>query len=275
MTFGTQRIVHLVLLWGAWACVMARVLSMLVPRGRRQRVCPRLLSLWEPILVAALLVLSLILRPGYSGTYPLLDPYDRFLAMGVGYILVAGFSVQQSGLVKTGKLIWGFGGILVSVAAFVGSGGVRATMIPVSLRAPLFSLSSLALSAAVGIFLLAVVAEGMCLWGARWELDLIAGELLSRMAIEWATVVAVVALLLASVGGFLAWGAYWSWDPVELWHLSLALLYAFLLHGGLGRTPGDIRRGVILVLALTLSVAVLFGAGFLVRELGLASRFVW
>jgi len=275
MTFGTQRIVYMGLLWGAWACVMARVLSMCVSRGRRPRVRPRIISLWEPILVAVGLVLSLILRPGYSGTYPLLDSHDRFVGMCVGYILVAGFSARQPGLAKAVNVTWGVGGILVGAAALLGLGGPRAVIVPLSLRAPLFSLSSLAVSAAVGIFLLTVVGEGVRLWGAHWDLDPTTGEVLARVAVEWAAVAVAMGLLLGGIGGFLAWGACWSWDPVELWHLSLALLYAFFLHGGLRRTAGGIRRWVVLVVALTFSAFVLFGSGVLARELGLASRFVW
>ena len=275
MTFGTQRIVYMGLLWGAWACVMARVLSMCVSHGRHPRFRPRITSMWEPILVAVGLVLSLILRPGYSGTYPLLDSHDRFVAMCVGYILVAGFSARQSGLAKSGKVAWGVGGILVGAAALLGLGGPRAVIVPLLLRAPLFSLSSLAVSAAVGIFLLAAVGEGIRLWGAHWDLDPTVGEVLAGVAVEWAAVTVAMALLLGGLGGFLAWGACWSWDPVELWHLSLALLYAFFLHGGLRRAAGGVWRRVVLVVALTFSMFVLFGSGFLVRELGLVSRLVW
>ena len=275
MTFGTQRIVHMGLLWGAWACVMARVLSMRIPRGRRPRVRSRIIPMWEPILVAVGLILSLILRPAYSGTYPLLDSHDRFVAMCVGYILVAGFSAWQPGLAKTVKVTWGVGGILVGAVALLGLGGPRAATVPLSLRAPLFSLSSLSVSAAVGIFLLVVVGEGIRLWGAHWDLDPTAGEALARVAIEWTAVAMALALLLGGIGGFLAWGACWSWDPVELWYLSLALLYAFFLHGGLRRTAGGVWRRVVLVVAFTFSAFILFGSGFLVRELGLVSRLVW
>ena len=275
MTFGTQRIVYIGLLWGAWACAMARVLSMRVSRGRRPRVRPWTISMWEPILVAVGLILSLILRPAYSGTYPLLDSHDRFVAMCVGYILVAGFSARQPSLAKAVKVTWGVGGILVGAAALLGLGGPRAVIVPLSLRAPLFSLSSLAVSAAVGIVLLAVVGEGIRLWGAHWDLDPTAGEVISRVAIEWAAVAVATALLLGGFGGFLAWGACWSWDPVELWYLSLGLLYAFFLHGGLKDTAGGLWRWVVLSVALTFSVFVLFGAGYLVRELGLASRLAW
>jgi len=275
MTFGTQRIIYLGLLWGAWACVMARVLSMCFHRGRSPRVRPRIISLWEPILVAVGLGLSLILRPAYLGTYPLMDYLDRFVAMCIGYILVAGFSARQPGLAKAGRVIWGVGSILVGAVALLGLGGPRAVIVPLSLRAPLFSLSSLAVSAAVGIFLLAVVGEGGRLWGAHWDLDPAAGEILARTAVEWAVATVALALLLGGVGGFLAWGACWSWDPVELWYLSLGLLYTFFLHGGLRRTTGGVWRQVALVMVFTFSTFILFGSGFLVRELGLVSRLVW
>lgn len=275
MVFGIQRVVYLILLWGAWACIVARVAFMLIPRWEESRVRARVISTWQPLVVAAALVLSLVLRPAHPGTYVLLDFYDWFVALCAGHVLAAGLSERHPGSAKIGKMIWSMGGILIGVAALLGFGGDRAATIPPSLRSPLFSLSNLVLSAGVGVFLLAVVTEGAYLWGARRGLDPTAGKVLGRRAMGWATVAIAATLMLGGIGGFLAWGACWSWDPVELWHLSLGLLYALLVHTGLGRAPGDIRRAVVLLAALVFSIFVLFGAGPLVRGLGLPSRLVW
>jgi ABC-type transport system involved in cytochrome c biogenesis permease subunit len=92
-------------------------------------------------------------------------------------------------------------------------------------------------------------------------------------AMTWATIAAWAALLLGVVGTFLVKGALWSWDPVELWRLSLALLYALLVHGRQPRTSG-LRRAVAYLIALAFSLFILFGVRSLVRLLGLPSRFI-
>lgn len=59
-----------------------------------------------------------------------------------------------------------------------------------------------------------------------------------------------------------AWGAYWTWDPVETWSLISWLVYGIYLH--LRRTYGwrGVRSAWFLVFALVILVFALFGMGY-------------
>lgn len=59
-----------------------------------------------------------------------------------------------------------------------------------------------------------------------------------------------------------AWGAYWTWDPVETWSLISWLVYGIYLH--LRRTRGwrGVRAAWFSVFALVILVFALFGMGY-------------
>jgi len=272
---AARGIWHLALLWAGLACVVARgVLTLVRRRGGVER--PGWIgSAWPWAAVAGALLLSVFLRPAQPGTYVLLDHGDRLVVLWAGYVLASGLSTRGQDDALAVRVIWGVGGVLAIVAVLQDWGGTSAAAIPLSLRSPLFSLSSLALSVAVGAFLLGVLSEGVRTWGTSGKMEVAHLERCGRRSVKWAAAAATVALLLGSVGGFLAWGAEWSWDPVELWRLSLLLFYALLLHQRSRRMPRSALRAALMLIALAFSGFVLFGAGLAVRELGLPSRYVW
>lgn len=81
-------------------------------------------------------------------------------------------------------------------------------------------------------------------------------------------------LVAHGIGAQLAWGAYWSWDPVECWHLAPWLATAMAVVGA--RSLGwDLRQARWALLATTGFVLVaLLGAFPLVHLLGLQTRYL-
>ena len=81
-------------------------------------------------------------------------------------------------------------------------------------------------------------------------------------------------LVFQSIAAQLAWGAYWSWDPVECWYLAAWLITAIAaLVAGSGHERARGAKWLLWVSALAV-LAVWLGALPLVRWLGLASLYV-
>ena len=273
MSFSVQTVLLIALLWVAWACVTARTALVLVPqRGRDERLS-RAVSTWGWRLPGAALFLYLIAGCFYSGPQALLDSHGRFVAFCGGYILALSRAPQESDRTRAAKIAWGVAAALIGMAAVWGVGEAGAIERPFRLGPALDALSDGVLSAAVGMLAFVVVSEWTQLRQA--STDEVAGSVssLSGATMTWAMITAWVALLLGAFGTFLASGALWSWDPVELWRLSLALLYALLAHGEQRRAPG-LRRAAACLLALAFSLFILFGVHSFVRLLGLPSRFI-
>jgi hypothetical protein len=83
-----------------------------------------------------------------------------------------------------------------------------------------------------------------------------------------------LALILQGVAAQRAWGAYWSWDALECWHLASWSLIGLSALGAreLGWGP---RRGKAAVWVTTLLVSLMtWGAPALLRWLGVASAYL-
>ena len=273
MAFETQRILHITLLFVAWACMMARTGLLLVPqRGRDERLW-RAVPVWTWAVTVAGLILYLALRLFNSRLCDLLDSHDHFVALCAGYILALRHIPRESDRTMGARVAWGVAVTLIGIAAVWGVGEAGAIERPFHLGSSLYVLSDVVLSAAVGTLAFVVVSEWTRLRRASADQAVDIPPSLSVAVMTWAMIAAWTALLLGAVGTFLAEGALWSWDPVELWRLSLALLYALLVHGRRPRTPG-LRRAIAYLVALAFSLFILFGVRSLVRVLGLPSRFI-
>jgi hypothetical protein len=273
MAFGKQSIIPITLLWVAWACVLAQTTLMLVPQRGRIKRHSRGLSVWGWGLTAAFLLLYLFLGHTNFGVYDLLDSHARFVALCEGYILALGRVPRESDRAKEAKIASGVAVALVGAAAAWSVGEASNAGPPMHLGLPFYALSDAVLSAAVGMLAFAVVSEWTRLRKAVADRAADGLASLSGAIITWAMITAWAALLLGGIGTFMTKGALWSWDPVELWRLSLALLYSLLAHGK-QRPASGLRRALTYLIALAFSLFVLFGVHSLVRLLGLPSRFV-
>jgi len=111
-----------------------------------------------------------------------------------------------------------------------------------------------------------VLSIGALLWGV------LAG--VADRALQFAWALQGSGLILQGVGAQMAWGAYWSWDPVECWRLAAWLV---LVLADLGLAIGRrtlFRTRLALWVSIGMSLGVLLSSYALVRWLGLASLYI-
>lgn len=97
---------------------------------------------------------------------------------------------------------------------------------------------------------------------------------LPQGALGLALLAQTAALLLAGLGAQGAWGAYWSWDPLECWRL-LAWLALLVASWGVRKLGWGRRRAFwATAAALLLLLFSWWGAPFLLRGLGLPSLYL-
>jgi ABC-type transport system involved in cytochrome c biogenesis permease subunit len=74
-------------------------------------------------------------------------------------------------------------------------------------------------------------------------------------------------IITGSVWAEAAWGAYWSWDPKEIWSLIAWLFYAGLLHSNKTGRAGAAGLCRLAVLGLFLVIFTYLGVNFLMKGL--------
>lgn len=120
-----------------------------------------------------------------------------------------------------------------------------------------------------------VVAIGALLVGAVHGSVLGPGSTrpLTRRAMALGLLFQTTGLAVHGAAAQLAWGAYWSWDPVECWRLAGWLVTA-IAAVGLWELDWSGWRATMALWAVTLvALAILAGSGPLVRWLGLRSLY--
>jgi len=129
--------------------------------------------------------------------------------------------------------------------------------------------------------LFAILAAGLLLLGsacgalaARQVGVPSAGSASVRYFLPLGLLLQTVALGCRAVGAQLAWGAYWSWDPVDCWRLVAWLVTAISAVGVWRVGWGGRRARVAVTAAALILLLVLAGSLPLVRWLGLASLYL-
>ncbi len=118
------------------------------------------------------------------------------------------------------------------------------------------------------------------LWASAARVDLggadkaSAHDPMSLNTVAVALVAQTLALLLLGTGAQVAWGSYWSWDPIESWRLAawLATTALAIVLGQLGWRRRRARLATNLVAAFALFV--LWGSFPLIHWLGLLSPYL-
>jgi hypothetical protein len=122
------------------------------------------------------------------------------------------------------------------------------------------------------------------LWASAARVDLVgaraavakagADDPVSLNTVAVGLVAQTLALLLLGTGAQVAWGSYWSWDPIESWRLAawLATTALAIVLGQLGWRRRRARLATNLVAAFALFV--LWGSFPLVHWLGLLSPYL-
>lgn len=75
------------------------------------------------------------------------------------------------------------------------------------------------------------------------------------------------AIVFGAIWASSAWGAFWSWDPKEIWALITVLIYTLLLHLRLNKKVRGKNEGILVIIAFLSSMFTLFGVNFLLEGL--------
>ena len=127
------------------------------------------------------------------------------------------------------------------VATFSQMNPQIASLMPV-LHSPLLSLHVSLAMASYALFALAVLPSLAMLLAApfarklpHYESVSLRARLLAEVILYPALLLLAAAIAIGSVWANVSWGAYWSWDPKEVWALIAFVVYATLLHAPIVR----------------------------------------
>lgn len=88
----------------------------------------------------------------------------------------------------------------------------------------------LALSAAIGLFTLVMIAVRPGKSGGRWQTALDELGAVNEMSLTIGLFLFTVGTFLGGVWANESWGRYWAWDPKETWALISIIVYAIVAH---------------------------------------------
>ena len=190
-------------------------------------------------LFLAIIIVVVLWRTYIIGRIPMASGYETMLLLALLLTAVALiFSFREPLLASFGLLM---GGFAVMVATFSQMNPQIASLMPV-LHSPLLSLHVSLAMASYALFALAVLPSLAMLLAApfarklpHYESVSLRARLLAEVILYPALLLLAAAIAIGSVWANVSWGAYWSWDPKEVWALIAFVVYATLLHAPIVR----------------------------------------
>ena len=190
-------------------------------------------------LFLAVILVVVLWRTYIIGRIPMASGYETMLLLALLLTAVALiFSFREPLLASFGLLM---GGFAVMVATFSQMNPQIASLMPV-LHSPLLSLHVSLAMASYALFALAVLPSLAMLLAApfarklpHYESVSLRARLLAEVILYPALLLLAAAIAIGSVWANVSWGAYWSWDPKEVWALIAFVVYATLLHAPIVR----------------------------------------
>lgn len=190
-------------------------------------------------LFLAVILVVVLWRTYIIGRIPMASGYETMLLLALLLTAVAlFFSFREPLLASFGLLM---GGFAVMVATFSQMNPQIASLMPV-LHSPLLSLHVSLAMASYALFALAVLPSLAMLLAApfahklpHYESVSLRARLLAEVILYPALLLLAAAIAIGSVWANVSWGAYWSWDPKEVWALIAFVVYATLLHAPIVR----------------------------------------
>jgi len=263
----------------ALAGVIVSILAHVIGRSEPGGVWETL-GVWLTGLSLLGLVVALAARGVRADRWPFVTRYEFALCFAAGillakWILHLSAPFEPSAAALTGSAA----ALLLIYAQFILPESDRqiVPLVP-ALRSIWFPIHVLAAVIGYGG---AAVAAGAGLVAFRWAGDVdhrqqaARAERLAYRAVALGYPWLSASIVIGAVWAQLAWGAYWSWDPKEVWALITWLLYTLFLHA---RVMRGWRGRPLALLALVGFASVLFtflGVGWLVRQVGLQSLHVF
>jgi ABC-type transport system involved in cytochrome c biogenesis permease subunit len=179
-----------------------------------------------------------------TGHAPFQNLFEIFLVMGaLMYPLARLWRPLPGGESRSDPLL---GLLLLWPAAFVFP--ERPRPLPPALQSPLF-IPHVAVYLAAYVLLFKAAILACAQFGRRPEAERRAFDRSAHRLTEWGYPLLTLGLLLGAWWGKLAWGAYWHWDPKELWALATWLIYTGYFHARTTLEPDALRTRAGLLLA--------------------------
>ena len=180
-------------------------------------------------------IFSVIYRALVAGHAPMQNLFEFFLCMAVMFAPLSHLTWRRYGIdtLRQDALL---GLLVLFPAGFVFSEALRP--LPPALQSPFFVPH---VGAYVSAYVLLARATIMA-WPLRNTVSEVRyAAVRESVAVGFALLTA--GLLLGSVWGQYCWGAYWAWDPKEMWSLATWFVYAACFH--LWIRPGAFRGKAI------------------------------
>ncbi len=208
------------------------------------------------------------LRAYISGHVPLSNGYETMLFIGWLVLLICVFMQRRNPIyAPIGLLLCGFSTLVCSIS---GMNPQVTSLMPV-LASPWMTIHVAVVMIAYALFALALILSVVRLLqrAAHAESNAIKGVGRIVLVAEWFLGVGIA---LGSVWANVSWGAYWSWDPKEVWALITFIAYAVVLHYGYAMETAEdsaakrrreVRFDLMAVGAFLLLVMTYFGVNIL------------
>jgi ABC-type transport system involved in cytochrome c biogenesis permease subunit len=188
----------------------------------------RKIKAYKLITTAGLLLhtAALILRTIEVGHAPMANRYETLLFFSWAIILTNLIVVLRYNVAKTSLITTPIGLILLFWA--MGASDAITPMYP-ALKTRWFEIHVTSAFASYALFTLAMA--GAILFLSTGEEESKTFSDINNKAVLWGFVLFSLSMYSGAIWGYLAWGAYWMWEPKMLWSFILWFYYAGILHG--------------------------------------------
>lgn len=170
---------------------------------------------------------SLVLRTIEVGHAPMANRYETLLFFSWAIILTNLVVVFRYNIAKT-SLITAPIGLILLFWAMRASDAI--TPLYPALKTIWFEIHVTSSFAGYALFTLAMAGAILFLKAGESEESRTFSDI-NNKAVLWGFVLFSLSMYSGAIWGYLAWGAYWMWEPKMLWSFILWFYFAGILHG--------------------------------------------
>ena len=194
--------------------------------------------------------------------FPFTDKVESFVTLGV--MILCGIIWYQKRLSKIELTVSSLLALTSVLAAFLFEDKMRFP--PPFLRTVWFPLHVPLSFAAYGLWTIAAVKAAISLFHGGWaqgqESETRFQNHLNRLGFVFFT----ISMIFGGIWGYLAWGAYFLWDPKVIWSLIIWFYYGNLLHLDLVQKFAKWKEPLF-ILGFVIILITFIGTGFFSRSI--------
>jgi len=189
----------------------------------------RKVKTYKVITAAGLLLhtTALVMRTIAVGHAPMANRFETLMFFSWAIILTNLIVVFRYNIAKTSLITTPIGLILLFWA--MRASDAITPMYP-ALKTVWFEIHVTSSFAGYALFTLAMAAAIQFLMASETD-EATAFSDINNKAVLWGFLLFSLSMYSGAIWGYLAWGAYWMWEPKMLWSFILWFYYAGILHG--------------------------------------------